>query len=95
MHSQGERFSLSQQALNLEATLDGAIRPLFGGDQGRYERHLARSVAVVVVGGNDYLLTPLGIGYDSGDRYSPGEYAALLLDHYARQILVRSLGQSE
>jgi hypothetical protein len=94
LHSQGERFSLSQQVLNLEATLDGAIRPLFGGDQGRYERYLARSVAVVVVFSN-YLLTPLGIGYDSGDRYSPGEYAALLLDHYARQVLVRSLGQSE
>ena len=93
---QGERFRLSQQVLNLEATLDGAIRPLFGGDHDGYERHLARSIAVVVIGGNDYLLTPLGIGYDSGDRYRPGEYADLLLDqYYARQILVRSAGRSE
>ena len=53
-----------------------------------------------MIGGNDYLnnylLTPLGIGYDSGDRYRPGEYADLLLDqYYARQILVRSAGRSE
>jgi hypothetical protein len=87
---QGDRFSLSQQVLNLESNLN-AIRSQFGDEDDRsgYERHLARSVAVMVLGGNDYinnyLLAPL---YDSGDRYTLDEYAGLLLDLYARQILV-------
>ncbi|XP_025819369.1 GDSL esterase/lipase At1g71250-like [Panicum hallii] len=86
----GDRFSLSQQVLNLESNLN-AIRSQFGDEDDRsgYERHLARSVAVMVLGGNDYinnyLLAPL---YDSGDRYTLDEYAGLLLDLYARQILV-------
>lgn len=71
----------------MESNLD-AIRSQAGRSYGKY---LARSIAVMVLGSNDYinnyLLTSL---YDSGYHYSPEDYASLLLNHYTRQILVRA-----
>ncbi|KAG8079123.1 hypothetical protein GUJ93_ZPchr0007g4179 [Zizania palustris] len=79
----GERFSLSQQVLNWESNLE-TIR-----SQTRdVEGYLASSIAIMVLGSNDYinnyLLTSL---YDSANNYSPEDYADLLINHYTRQIL--------
>uniref|UniRef100_A0A0E0JTV4 GDSL esterase/lipase n=1 Tax=Oryza punctata TaxID=4537 RepID=A0A0E0JTV4_ORYPU len=83
-HHLGERFSLSQQVLNLESNLDTIRSQMEGG----YDDYLAKSIAVMVLGSNDYinnyLLTSL---YDSGYNNSPEDYADLLIDHYSRQIL--------
>ncbi|GJN32953.1 hypothetical protein PR202_gb21501 [Eleusine coracana subsp. coracana] len=82
----GERFSLSQQVVYLETNLD-TIRSSSQLTIG-YEQFLTRSIAVMVLGSNDYinnyLLTPL---YDSADKYTPEEFADLLINHYTRQIL--------
>jgi hypothetical protein len=84
----GERFSLSQQVVNFETNLD-ALRAQVTTSGGDFEKFLAWSVAVMVLGGNDYvnnyLLTSL---YDSSDKYGPEEFATLLIDHYTTQILV-------
>ncbi|XP_006646701.1 GDSL esterase/lipase At1g71250 [Oryza brachyantha] len=84
----GERFSLSEQVLNMESNLE-TIRSLMEDRiQGGYDMYLARSIVVMVLGSNDYinnyLLTSL---YDSGYTYSPEDYADLLINHYTRQIL--------
>ncbi|KAL5219858.1 hypothetical protein ABZP36_024571 [Zizania latifolia] len=82
----GDRFSLSQQVLNLESNLE-TIRSQMRDDEG-YHKYLASSIAVMVLGSNDYinnyLLTSL---YDSANNYSPEDYADLLINHYSRQIL--------
>jgi hypothetical protein len=84
----GERFSLSQQVLNFETNLD-ALRAQVTTSGGDFEQFLAWSVAVMVLGGNDYvdnyLLTSL---YDSSEKYGPEDFATLLIDHCTRQILV-------
>ncbi|KAF0893648.1 hypothetical protein E2562_028056 [Oryza meyeriana var. granulata] len=81
------RFSLSQQVVNLESNLD-TIR-LHMEDHGGYEEYLARSIAVMVLGSNDYincyLLTSLLTSlYDSDYNYKPQDYADLLINHYTR-----------
>ncbi|TVU36896.1 hypothetical protein EJB05_18849, partial [Eragrostis curvula] len=88
----GERFSLSQQVLNLETNLDAIKSQL--SDPSSYGQFLARSIAVMVVGSNDYinnyLLTSL---YDSAAKYNPQDFATLLITHYTRQTLaLYSLG---
>uniref|UniRef100_A0A0D9VAI3 GDSL esterase/lipase n=1 Tax=Leersia perrieri TaxID=77586 RepID=A0A0D9VAI3_9ORYZ len=84
----GERFSLSQQVLNFESNLD-TIRSHIGDQiEGGYDDYMARSIAVMVLGSNDYinnyLITSL---YESYYSYSPEDYANLLITHYTRQIL--------
>ncbi|XP_048130535.1 GDSL esterase/lipase At1g71250 isoform X2 [Rhodamnia argentea] len=81
----GERYSLSQQVLNFEDTLN-QLRTLLPGTS--LSHYLARSIAVVVIGSNDYinnyLLPPM---YSSSYSYTPPQFANLLLNRYARQIL--------
>ncbi|KAJ4809997.1 GDSL esterase/lipase [Rhynchospora pubera] len=82
----GERYSLNQQVLNFESDLN-SIRAVLGTDRS-YNQFLARSIAVMVFGSNDYinnyLLPSL---YNSGYNYTPEQFANLLLNHYTRQIL--------
>ncbi|KAH7519766.1 GDSL esterase/lipase At1g71250 [Ziziphus jujuba] len=80
----GERFTLSQQVLNFESTVN-QLTTLLGGNLTQY---LAKSIAVLVFGSNDYinnyLLPSL---YPSSYTYNPQDYANLLLNRYARQII--------
>ena len=51
-------------------------------------RHLARSIAVLVFGSNDYINNYLLPGlYPSSFTYNPSQFATLLLNRYARQLL--------
>ncbi|XP_058099996.1 GDSL esterase/lipase At1g71250-like [Magnolia sinica] len=81
----GERFSLSQQVLNFESNLND-LRNQMGPKN--LTKYLATSITVMVFGSNDYinnyLLPSL---YNSSYIYNPKDYADLLLNHYARQIL--------
>ncbi|OVA01067.1 Lipase [Macleaya cordata] len=82
----GERYSLSQQVLNFESTLD-QLRSQMGAGR-NLTQYLARSIAVLVFGSNDYINNYLMPSlYPSSYNYSPQDFANLLLNHYARQIL--------
>ncbi|XP_077231840.1 GDSL esterase/lipase At1g71250-like [Tasmannia lanceolata] len=81
----GDRFNLNQQVLNFENNLND-LRNQMG--QRNLNQFLAKSIAVLVFGSNDYinnyLLPSL---YSSSQQYSPQDYANLLLNHYTRQLL--------
>ncbi|XP_020253773.1 LOW QUALITY PROTEIN: GDSL esterase/lipase At1g71250-like [Asparagus officinalis] len=82
----GERYSLSQQVLNFESNLNQLRSLMPAGD---LSQHLARSIAVFAIGGsndyiNNYLLPFL---YPTRSNYTPEQYANLLLNRYARQLL--------
>ncbi|KAK9110857.1 hypothetical protein Sjap_018917 [Stephania japonica] len=88
----GERFSLSQQVLSFENTLN-QLRYQIGGSA-NLTRYLAKSIAVLVLGSNDYinnyLLPTL---YPTSQLYNTTQFANLLLNHYTRQLLaLHSLG---
>ncbi|XP_072952572.1 GDSL esterase/lipase At1g71250 [Typha angustifolia] len=82
----GERFSLSQQVLNFQNNLN-QLRSMIGGGR-NFSQYLARSIAVMVFGSNDYLNNYLLPSlYISSYNYTPEQYANLLINHYTRQIL--------
>ncbi|KAJ6762246.1 GDSL-LIKE LIPASE/ACYLHYDROLASE-RELATED [Salix koriyanagi] len=87
----GQRYSLSQQVLNFETTLN-QIRTLMSG--GNLTEYLGKSVAVLVFGSNDYINNYLMPSiYSSSYYYNPPDFANLLLNHYTRQLLaLYSLG---
>lgn len=83
---QGERYSLSQQVLNFEATLIQLRTTMNGTSLNQY---LAKSIAILVFGSNDYINNYLMPSiYSSGYNYSPPDFANLLLNRYTRQIFV-------
>ncbi|BFG40438.1 hypothetical protein CerSpe_267120 [Prunus speciosa] len=87
----GQRYSLNQQVLNFESTLDQLRRMMSGANMTQY---LAKSIAVLEFGSNDYinnyLLPSL---YSSSYIYTPPAFANLLLNRYTQQILaLHSLG---
>jgi hypothetical protein len=83
---QGERYSLSQQVLNFEATLN-QLRTLMNGTT--LSQYLAKSIAILVFGSNDYINNYLMPSmYPSSYNYNPSDFANLLLNRYTRQILV-------
>ncbi|OAY50282.1 GDSL esterase/lipase At1g71250 [Manihot esculenta] len=87
----GQRYSLSQQVLNFETTLN-QLRGMMNGTI--LTQYLAKSLAVLVFGSNDYINNYLMPSiYSSSYNYSPPEFANLLLNHYARQLVaLYSLG---
>ncbi|KAK1276182.1 GDSL esterase/lipase [Acorus gramineus] len=87
----GERYSMRDQVLNFETTLND-IRSMNQG--GNLSHYLVRSIAVVVLGSNDYinnyLLPDL---YFSSHNYTAPDYANLLMNSYSRQLMaLYSLG---
>ncbi|XP_052190728.1 GDSL esterase/lipase At1g71250 [Diospyros lotus] len=81
----GDRFTLSQQVINFERTVN-ELRTMMSGDI--LNQYLSRSLAVLVFGSNDYLNNYLLPSlYTSSYDYNPSEFANLLLNHYARQIV--------
>ena len=83
---QGDRFSLSQQVVNLEGTLS-QLRTMMSPQN--FTDYLKKSLVVLVFGSNDYLNNYLMPNlYSSSFRYKPPEFANLLINQYARQLLV-------
>ena len=83
---QGDRFSLSQQVVNLEGTLS-QLRTMMSPQN--FTDYLKKSLVVLVFGSNDYLNNYLMPNlYSSSFRYRPPEFANLLINQYARQLLV-------
>ncbi|XP_057527161.1 GDSL esterase/lipase At1g71250-like [Amaranthus tricolor] len=81
----GDRFSLSQQVINFQNTLNQLRNTMSGRNITRY---LEKSIAFMWFGTNDYInnyLMPLL--YDSSFNYKPPEFANLLLTRYAQEIL--------
>uniref|UniRef100_A0A7N0UDI9 Uncharacterized protein n=1 Tax=Kalanchoe fedtschenkoi TaxID=63787 RepID=A0A7N0UDI9_KALFE len=87
----GERFTLSQQVMNFQITLT-EMRFLMS--RGNLSAYLAKSIAVLVFGSNDYINNYLmAPAYNSSFIYPPPDFANLLLNRYARQILaLRNMG---
>ncbi|KAF9587124.1 hypothetical protein IFM89_039641, partial [Coptis chinensis] len=88
----GERFSLSQQVLSFQNTVNQLKSQTEG--VGNLTQYLAKSIAFMVFGSNDYINNYLLPSmYPSSNNYSPPDYANLLLNHYTRQILaLHSMG---
>ncbi|KAK1323880.1 GDSL esterase/lipase [Acorus calamus] len=87
----GERYSMKDQVLNFETMLND-LRSMNPG--GNLSHYLGRSIAVIVLGSNDYinnyLLPDL---YFSNHNYTAPDYANLLINSYTRQLMaVYSLG---
>ncbi|XP_057793828.1 GDSL esterase/lipase At1g71250 [Salvia miltiorrhiza] len=81
----GERYSLSQQVINFETTLS-QLRTMMSGPN--LSRYLSKAIAVVVLGSNDYINNYLLPGlYPTSFNYNPTQFANLLLNHYARQLV--------
>ncbi|XP_050378414.1 GDSL esterase/lipase At1g71250-like [Argentina anserina] len=87
----GDRYALSQQVLNFESTLN-QLRTMMGGTN--LTQYLAKSIAILVFGSNDYLNNYLmPCLYSSSYTYTPPAFANLLLNRYATEILaLHSLG---
>ncbi|KAG5013842.1 GDSL esterase/lipase At1g71250 [Glycine max] len=81
----GDRYSLSQQVLNFENTLN-QYRTMMNGSA--LNQFLAKSIAVVVTGSNDYINNYLLPGlYGSSRNYTAQDFGNLLVNSYVRQIL--------
>lgn len=81
----GDRISLSQQVMNFESTLDG-LKGIIGASN--ISHYLARSVAIMSFGSNDYINNYLMPSvYDSSYKYRPPEFANFLLNRYTFQLL--------
>ncbi|KAL1209445.1 GDSL esterase/lipase [Cardamine amara subsp. amara] len=87
----GSRFSMNQQMVNLQTTLS-QLRTMMSPQA--YTDYLSRSLVILVFGSNDYINNYLMPNlYSSSFRYRPPEFAYLLLNQYARQLLaLYSLG---
>ena len=71
--AQGQRFSLGQQVENFENTLSQLKNEMSDEEISQY---LFKSLVIMILGSNDYI-------------NNPKEYADLLIERYAMQILVR------
>ncbi|KAL8131648.1 GDSL esterase/lipase At5g08460-like isoform X1 [Apium graveolens] len=87
----GERFSFRLQVQNFENLLNQLKNDM---DDQELINYLKSSLAVVILGSNDYLNNYLLPSlYSSSYVYNPADYADLLIKHYTRQILaLYSLG---
>ncbi|CAI0556073.1 unnamed protein product [Linum tenue] len=83
----GQRYSLRQQVANFETTVY-QLRTTVGMGGGNLSDFLGKSMAVLVFGSNDYINNYLMPAiYSSSFNYSPPQFANLLLNNYARQLV--------
>lgn len=86
---QGQRFSLSQQVENFEKTLNQLRNNMNMSDE-EISHYLSKALVVMTLGSNDYINNYLVPSmYPTSFMYNPKDYADLLIERYARQILVR------
>ncbi|XP_043722125.1 GDSL esterase/lipase At1g71250-like [Telopea speciosissima] len=89
----GQRFSLRQQVISFGITLS-QLRIQLGGMNMNLSEYLAKSIAVMALGSNDYVNNYLMPSlYPTSFIYNPRDYADLLVNQYSTQILaLHSLG---
>jgi len=86
MLMQGDRFPMNRQIQNFESTLN-QYRTMM--NPAALSQFLAKSIAVVVTGNNDYINNYLRSGiYSPGFNYSAQQFGNLLVNNLGRQILV-------
>ncbi|CAA7052313.1 unnamed protein product [Microthlaspi erraticum] len=87
----GERYSLTQQVVNLETTLS-QLRTMMSPQN--FTDYLSKSLVVLVFGSNDYINNYLLPNlYATSSRFTPPDFAYHVLTQYARQLLtLYSLG---
>ncbi|XP_038876998.1 GDSL esterase/lipase At1g71250 [Benincasa hispida] len=87
----GDRYSLSEQVVNFESTLNELRRSMGSWNLTRY---LSKSIAFLAFGSNDYINNYLLPNlYTSRFRYTSKQFANLLLNRYTRQLLaLQSVG---
>ncbi|OMO77682.1 Lipase, GDSL [Corchorus olitorius] len=80
----GARYSLSQQVVNFESTLD-QLKTMM--ESSNLTNFLGKSIAILVFGSNDYINNYLMPSiYSSSHTYNPSQFGNLLLNSYARQL---------
>ncbi|KAF7129900.1 hypothetical protein RHSIM_Rhsim10G0132600 [Rhododendron simsii] len=83
----GQRFSLSQQVENFEKTLNQLRNNMNMSDE-EISHYLSKALVVMTLGSNDYINNYLVPSmYPTSFLYNPKDYADLLIQRYARQIL--------
>ncbi|KAL5703993.1 hypothetical protein ACHQM5_022476 [Ranunculus cassubicifolius] len=81
----GDRYSFSQQVSHFQRTLDQFKRQMTETDLSQY---LAKSIVMVIIGSNDYINNYLlPYLYPTAYYHSPADYADILIDNYANQIM--------
>lgn len=86
MLMQGDRFTMNRQIQNFESTLN-QYRTMM--NPAALSQFLAKSIAIVVTGNNDYINNYLIPGlYNSSYNYNAQQYGSLLVNNLGRQILV-------
>ncbi|XP_061359404.1 GDSL esterase/lipase At1g71250-like [Gastrolobium bilobum] len=81
----GDRYTMSRQVLNFESTLN-QYRTMMNATT--LSQYLAKSIAVVVIGSNDYINNYLQPGfYGSSYNYTPQAFGNLLVNSFVRQLL--------
>ncbi|CAH9091862.1 unnamed protein product [Cuscuta epithymum] len=80
-----ERYTLSQQVVNFESTLS-QLRTMM--PPANLSSYLSKAIVVLSIGSNDYINNYLmPYVYTTSSNYSPTQFANLLLNHYARQLV--------
>jgi len=83
---QGDRHSMSRQLQNFERTLNQYKTMM---NETALSQFLAKSIVIVVTGNNDYINNYLQPGfYGTSRNYTVLQFGNLLLNTFARQILV-------
>nr|CAB3472629.1 unnamed protein product [Digitaria exilis] len=84
----GGHYPLSEQVDNFrDAVSDMGNTSAFRGNTTKVTEHLGRCIFYVGMGSNDYLNNYfMPDYYDTAERYTPRDYAALLLQGYADQL---------
>ncbi|WVZ02268.1 hypothetical protein V8G54_023074 [Vigna mungo] len=87
----GDRFTMNRQIQNFESTLN-QYRSMM--NPAALSQFLAKSIAIVVTGNNDYINNYLIPGlYNSSYNYNAQQYGSLLVNNLGRQILaLNSMG---
>ena len=86
--TQAGRIPFDQQIQNFESTV-GEIAGTAAGGAAAAADMVGRSIVFVGMGSNDYLNNYIMPNYDTASRYTPRQFADLLVRRYASQLTVR------
>lgn len=83
---QGDRYSLNQQVMNFNSTLN-KYREMMNANA--LSQYLAKSIVIMVTGNNDYINNYLMPAlYRTSFNYTAQEFGNILINSYTQQILV-------
>lgn len=86
---QGERISFSQQVKNFKTTVSQVANML--GSLDMAADHLSRCIYVIDIGSNDYADDYFLPSNPIYTKYTPNQYAYLLVEQYSTQLEVNRL----